>query len=95
MNLGVAVASGSVRGVRLDGAQLLERASAESEDVIEGLAAVLLPGTDTRALVETIEGELGRGGTIKTELGGGGPVDEAAAKSALGLVLGSPEFQRH
>ena len=36
MNLGVAVASGSVRGVRLDGAQLLERASAESEDVIEG-----------------------------------------------------------
>ena len=95
MNLGVAVASGSVRGVRLDGAQLLERASAESEDVIEGLAAVLLPGADTRALVETIKSERGRGGTMKTELGRGGPVDEAAAKSALGLVLGSPEFQRH
>jgi uncharacterized protein (DUF1800 family) len=79
MNLALALASGKTRGVRIDAEAL-----AGGTDLVEALAERLLPGGGAERVAEIVARDLA-GGT-----GGGLP----AAERALGLILGSPEFQR-
>jgi uncharacterized protein (DUF1800 family) len=85
MNLALDLASGQTRGIEID-ADELARVSAEV-DVVDALAARLLPGADTARVVALVKADLARAGTD-----GGSPEDPAGR--ALGLILGSPEFQR-
>ncbi len=86
MNFAAAIASGSLRGVRLDGRALLERARHLDEDRLEGLSQLLLPGGDRSELLGLIREDL------KADPATG---VRAAAVRELSLILGSPEFQRH
>jgi uncharacterized protein (DUF1800 family) len=86
MNFSTALASGSLRGVRPDGASLLAAAGAVGPTALDGLAAVMLPGTDTTELLAVIREDLERDPPGS---------DRQAAMRALGLILGSPEFQTH
>ncbi|MBX6363801.1 MAG: DUF1800 domain-containing protein [Gemmatimonadetes bacterium] len=82
MNFALALASGRLAGVRVDGTRFLP---ADGGDPVPALAAALLPGQDTRALQATVRAELDRE-----------PATSPAARAAraAGLILGSPEFQR-
>ena len=86
MNFAVALASGSIRGVRLDGRALLGRAQDLDGDQLEGLAEFLLPTGDRSELVSLIREDLA-----------GNPAagERESAVRSLSLILGSPEFQRH
>ena len=86
MNFAVALASGQVPGVRPDGAALFQRAEAVGPRTLDGLAAVILPGVDTGVLLTAIREDL-QARPPET--------DRAAGMRALGMILGSPEFQRH
>lgn len=80
MNLALALAGGKTRGVRIDARALADGAD---EAVVE-LAARLLPGGGAERVVEV----------VARELAGGTGSEPPAAERALGLILGSPEFQR-
>ena len=87
MNLGLALATGHIRGVRIPGDL--------SRQPVDALLAEILPGVDTSGLSVTIEQEMS-GGFAGLE----GPLAEmrdrnAPGELALGLALGSPQFQRH
>jgi uncharacterized protein (DUF1800 family) len=86
MNFGIALASGQVRGVSPDGPELFQQAEAVGPRTLHGLAAVLLPGVDTEALVLAIREDLQARPPES---------DREAGMRALGMILGSPEFQRH
>jgi len=86
MNFAVAIASGSLRGVRLDGRALLERARHLDDDRLDGMSQLLLPGGERSELL----------GLIREDLEAHpAPGARAAAVRELSLILGSPEFQRH
>jgi len=86
MNFATSYVTGELRGVRPDGNRLLAEARERGEDPLSGLMDVLLPGVDTAELMAIIQEEL------RTN------PPESARESrarALGLILGSPEFQSH
>ena len=87
MNLGLALAAGHVRNVRIP-----RELSAQP---VEEMLANILPGVDTSELGATIATEMESGfagldGTLAELRRQAGP-----RELALGLALGSPEFQRH
>lgn len=86
MNFAAAIASGSIRGVRLDGRALLERVRNLDDDRLEGMARLLLPAGDSCELLGLIRDDLEADPA---------PGERAAAVRELSLILGSPEFQRH
>ena len=83
MNLGLALAAGRLDGVRLDQAGLSPSGDARAQ--VESLAARVLPGRRDERLVRTIVDDL----VGQRELGA-----RQRAARALGLLLGSPAFQR-
>lgn len=88
MNFGLEIGTGSYRGVRLprgDWWQSAVRAGSR-EEMVSTLAQQILPGVDTRELESIIISDLANLEGARTE--------ELAGR-ALGLLIGSPEFQRH
>jgi uncharacterized protein (DUF1800 family) len=86
MNFGLAVATGGIQNVRIP-----ETLSGQS---VDGMLSALLPGSEATGLRDVIQSE------IRSDFAG---LDDALAEVrrgaewrelALGLVLGSPEFQR-
>jgi uncharacterized protein (DUF1800 family) len=80
MNFALELAGGRVQGVRVNGAALLRGAPG-----VDPLLAAVLPAVDTGRLAERIRGD--------GEAQGGAPPRERLTR-ALGLALGSPDFQR-
>ncbi|HEX8691323.1 MAG TPA: DUF1800 domain-containing protein [Longimicrobium sp.] len=83
MNLGLALAAGRLDGVRLDESGFVP--SGDVRATVETLAARVLPGRRDEQLVRTIVDDLGGHAEL-------GPRQRAAR--ALGLLIGSPAFQR-
>lgn len=79
MNLALALASGSVDGVRIDHG----RTAMNGQDPLDAMLAALLPGADTGRLEAA----------VRRDLAQASPGDRDGAERALGLILGSPEFQ--
>ena len=82
MNLALALAAGKTRGVEIDADRLTDGAGGES--LVDALAARLLPGADVTRV----------SAIVATGVSGDGTAGIAPAERALGLILGSPEFQR-
>ncbi len=103
MNFGLAVAANRLDGVRIEPGKLegaVKPASVEAW--VPDLLQRLLPGVETKKLQSTILNELQKPVELTPEPAGemrarrnapSAPVREKAAR-ALGLALGSPEFQR-
>jgi uncharacterized protein (DUF1800 family) len=89
MNLGLALATGHIDHVRVSPSLLAP------DESLTGMLEEILPGVDTTELAATIEAELA--GMIGAELAGTSAARRRAEprELALGLILGSPEFQRH
>ncbi len=86
MNFGIALASGEVRGVRVDGEALFARAEAAAPTPLEGLGLTVLPGVEIDGLVSVIQADFDEDPPGSAR---------AAGIRALGMMLGSPEFQSH
>jgi len=85
MNLGLAMATGGIQNVRIPGSL--------SRQPVDRMLADLLPGSETAALRDVIQTEIrsdfaGLEGALSELRRGAGPNE-----LALGLALGSPEFQ--
>jgi len=85
MNLGLAMATGGIQNVRIPGSL--------SRQPVDRMLADLLPGSETAALRQVIQTEIrsdfgGLEGALAELRRGAGPNE-----LALGLALGSPEFQ--
>jgi uncharacterized protein (DUF1800 family) len=80
MSFGLDLAAGRVGGARVNLQALTRQAGATPE----GLLAVVLPGVDTAALAGKITAEIQDQGVPRVQ----------RVPRALGLALGSPEFQR-
>ncbi len=85
MNLGLAMATGGIQNVRIPGSL--------SRQPVDRMLADLLPGAETSALQDVIQTEMrsdfaGLEGALAELRRGAGP-----SELALGLALGSPEFQ--
>ncbi len=88
MNYALALASGGVRGLSFARSERNPRGAAlapDNPELVASLAAELLPGRDTREIQDVILDDLEREGLDGLE----------AMRRAGGLLLGSPEFQRH
>lgn len=83
MNFALALAAGRIDGVRLD--PEVRRAASDPGSLRE-LVGRLVPGAPTDRLEATILTDLGRDDDAGSGRGGA---------RVLGLILGSPEFQRH
>ena len=81
MNLALALADGKTRGIRIDAEAL---ADGGDDGVVLALATRLLPGGGAERVAEVVSRDLAAG--VGSEL--------PRAERALGLILGSPEFQR-
>jgi hypothetical protein len=79
MNLALALAGGKTRGVEIDAEAL-----AYGTDLVDALATRLLPGGGAERVAVV----------VARDLAGGAGDGLPAAERALGLILGSPEFQR-
>jgi uncharacterized protein (DUF1800 family) len=80
MNLALALAGGKTRGIRIDAEAL---ADGIDDTGIEVLATRLLPGGGAERVAAV----------VSRDLAGGADSGSAPAERALGLILGSPEFQ--
>ncbi|HEY7470736.1 MAG TPA: DUF1800 domain-containing protein [Gemmatimonadota bacterium] len=85
MNLALALASGAARGIEIDAGELTRDSAADG--MVDALVARLLPGGETARVAGLVTADLARPGTE-----GASPAEPA--ERALGLILGSPEFQR-
>ena len=85
MNFAVALAGGRLDGIRIDVARFGAR---PGEAWLEPAVAGILPATPRAALLAGIRADL-----EEQAQAGAGP--RALAARAIGLTLGSPEFQRH
>jgi uncharacterized protein (DUF1800 family) len=81
MNLALALAGGKTRGIRIDAEAL---ADGTDDEGVEVLATRLLPGGGAERVAAV----------VSRDLAGGRGSGSAPAERALGLILGSPEFQR-
>ena len=82
MNLALALAAGETRGVEIDAQGLV--AAAGGGDPVDSLAGRLLPGGGSDRVAEV----------VVADLASGAPAGVSRVERALGLILGSPEFQR-
>ncbi|MEM1246594.1 MAG: DUF1800 domain-containing protein [Acidobacteriota bacterium] len=78
MNFGLELARGEVNGVRLPQSLRQPPTADTPAEMLEAVALQLLPGRDASSVTEPLDGLLA----------------EADLTKAVGLVLGSPEFQR-
>jgi uncharacterized protein (DUF1800 family) len=85
MNFALALASGTVDHVRVDTNALAANANA-SADIVTPLLNTLVPGAQTTDLRNTVIADLA---TLDN------PTPEQRLARAAGLILGSPEFQKH
>jgi uncharacterized protein (DUF1800 family) len=90
MNFAVALAGGRMDGIRFDGARFASGAAGAlaGEAWLEAMLSSLLPGVPHDALGAGIRADL-------EEQAGTGATRRVLAGRAIGLTLGSPEFQRH
>jgi len=95
MNFALELATGRFPGLRLDGRRIARAANVDpdaaagnADIAIPGLIDTLMPGLRTDALVATIRADL----TEQVKIGTSSP--RALGVRAIGLVLGSPDFQR-
>lgn len=88
MNFGLSLGNRTLRGVELptDGWWAAAVRAGSREEMVSGLASKILPGVRTDELESIILEDLAGAGTGNTR---------RLAGRALGLILGSPEFQRH
>ena len=86
MNFATSYVAGALRGVGPDGDRLLAEIRRAGGEGLPGLAGALLPGVDSSELMTVIHDDLQANPPEKESEGG---------VRALGLILGSPEFQRH
>lgn len=82
MNLALALGAGKTRGVEIDAASLVDEA--RGDGYVHALAERLLPGGGAARVVAV----------VSADVAGGASAPPASAERALGLILGSPEFQR-
>ena len=83
MNFGLDLAAGRVDGARVNPATLI--ANNQRGEPLPALLATLLPGTDTERLAGQIRADLAQQTDTQPR---------ARVARALGLVIGSPDFQR-
>jgi uncharacterized protein (DUF1800 family) len=82
MSLALALAGDRTRGIEIDADELAQGSG--GSDVVDALTARLLPGGGSARVAEVVRADLAAG-----TADGASP-----AERALGLILGSPEFQR-
>ena len=82
MNLALALANGETRGVKIDVDFLAQESG--SGDMVDALAERLLPGGGAERVA----------GLVRTDLAENAGESSSPTERALGLILGSPEFQR-
>jgi uncharacterized protein (DUF1800 family) len=87
MNFALELASGRLPGVRPDGQRLVRDRNADPDTAVPDLIDLLIPGMRTDALVSAIRADL-------MEQAESGAARRALAVRAMGLTLGSPQFQR-
>jgi hypothetical protein len=77
-----------MNGVRVDVARLTGNSAGRpnANEALPAMLATLMPGVDTKKLEETIRADL------ETQDANNAP--RARAARAIGLALGSPEFQK-
>lgn len=90
MNYALSLAGGRIRGVRVEAREHMESYSdlargVDPEAAVTLLAQAFLPGVESRELVEIVVDDL-----VREDFDG-----TAATRRAAGLLIGSPEFQRH
>jgi uncharacterized protein (DUF1800 family) len=89
MNLALELASGRTRGIEIDAAGLATGAAgpetADGGDSVEALVARLLPGGGSERVADVVRTDLVSASAASVQ---------GSAERALGLILGSPEFQR-
>jgi len=90
MNFAIALAGGRMDGIRFDGARFIGSGAAglTGDAWLEAMLGSLLPGVSLDALAAGIRADL-------EEQAQSGATRRALAARAIGLALGSPEFQRH
>jgi hypothetical protein len=86
MNFATSYVAGDLRGVGPDGDRLFAEIRRAGGEGLPGLVRALLPGVDAGELMTVIYDDL-QANPPEQEKDGG--------VRALGLILGSPEFQRH
>jgi uncharacterized protein (DUF1800 family) len=82
MNLALSFAGRKTRGIEIDADELAARAG--GSDVVGALASRLLPGETSARVAEV----------VRADLAAGTADGVTPAERALGLILGSPEFQK-
>ncbi|HEX6748943.1 MAG TPA: DUF1800 domain-containing protein [Longimicrobium sp.] len=82
MNFGLALAAGRIDGVRLDPARFV---SGDAQRQVAALAAAVMPGTTDAGLFRTIADDVAAQAQLD---------ERQRAARALGLLIGSPAFQR-
>jgi uncharacterized protein (DUF1800 family) len=87
MNFALDVAGGRLPGVRPDVQRLVGGPAADPDSAVPDLIDTLVPGMRTDALVSAIRADL-------TEQAESGTARRLLAARAVGLTLGSPQFQR-
>jgi hypothetical protein len=86
MNFGLALAAGRIDGVTVDESRFAAALSARDADAqVAALARAVMPGTDDPHLFRTIADDVRQQARLD---------DRQRAERALGLLLGSPDFQR-
>ncbi len=86
INFGLDLVNGRVDGVRVGNASLSDPNSSDRSVTLEAMLSAVLPGMDTARLADRIR-------DAAQDQPGGSRLEHATAH-ALGLALGSPEFQR-
>jgi uncharacterized protein (DUF1800 family) len=87
MNFALDLSSGRLPGVRPDGQRLVRDRGADPDSAVPDLIDTLVPGMRTDALVAAIRADL-------AEQAESWIAKRALAGRAVGLTLGSPQFQR-
>jgi uncharacterized protein (DUF1800 family) len=86
MNFGLALAAGRVDGVRLDEQRFAPALEARAPDAqVAALARVVMPGVSDPQLFRTVTDDVAQQAQLD---------DRQRAARALGLLLGSPDFQK-
>jgi hypothetical protein len=87
MNFALDLSSGRFPGVRPDRQRLIPDRDADPDTAVPDLIDTLVPGMRTDALVAAIRADL-------KEQAESGTARRSLAARAVGLTLGSPQFQR-